>query len=899
MSFKDTCAIVVCAALLLVANFAYPVEKGAIDVVLVMDSSGSMKKTDPKSMRIPAAKMFISLLKENDRAGVISFSGQGNTIINLTPVGSQANKDKLLSAAEKITSDGRYTNLHDALRKGIEVVSGDKATDRKKIVVLMSDGMMDVGDPLEDMKLVDMIRDNLSGELEESEIKVYTIAFTAQSDRELLEKISKRSGGFYNLALSDNELHIIFTSIFESLKSPEMLPMSQNGFKIDKTVEEVTIVATKGSGDTKIMLNSPDGHSYTHESKGERIEWFVSNSFDMITVKYPVEGRWEILFSTGENNKAYIITDLKLQTNFDKLYSTYGEPMDVQVWLEKEGSILSEQDIIDKIALNMELTDPNGRIVNLKPFYKGDGTYIRRIAPFAPGNYKLKIIAKGKTFEREKDFLFNVAGVQESKEDLKHELEKKKKVEEQIEHKPLQEEKAEEEKAEEEISWVKIVLQFLAINLILGIGIFAYIKVKKSKKGSLIKLVREHNKAPEPEQKTEVKADTTLDNTEQEEDKNSASQDTEDALKEQPAAQEPAPPEQKPQKEPEPEPAESIENQGAEVPLDDGQEESDEQDSSQEETAPEQETLEEPEPAELSEKQGTEVQLDDAQEELNEQEIALDDQDTGTEEQGELPEAAEQKTEASNEEPVIASQVEAEPEKTEASLAEPVQNSDEKQDKSEEAVLNQEDLDALLEGETGIEADTGVQQLAEDMLKSPPPSEPVEDIIDQAELDALLASAQDGDEVGDAAPEEKQATTEDTKTEENIDDMWAEAFEEAEGQKKEEQTAEPVAPAQEKVEEAQDTAADEKTEENVDDMWAEAFKEAEGQKEEEQTAEPVAPAQEKVEEAQDTAADEKAEENIDDMWAEAFKEAEENNGENQEAQAVNKKKTTGEEPVDG
>ena len=65
--------------------------RGNIDVALVIDSSGSMKKTDPRSLRIPAAKLFISLLDSNDRAAVLSFSDKGHPIAGLPPVNNDAN----------------------------------------------------------------------------------------------------------------------------------------------------------------------------------------------------------------------------------------------------------------------------------------------------------------------------------------------------------------------------------------------------------------------------------------------------------------------------------------------------------------------------------------------------------------------------------------------------------------------------------------------------------------------------------------------------------------------------------------------------------------------------------------------------------------------------------------
>ncbi|GBD95807.1 von Willebrand factor type A domain protein [bacterium BMS3Abin06] len=482
INLKAAVIILIAAAVVFASGSSYSGDKGNMDVVLVMDSSGSMKKTDPLSLRIPAAKLFISLIGENDRAGVISFSERSYPIIDLTPVDSENNKDKIFKAIEKISSNGLYTNLHDALNKGIDLLPQNQKAESNQIIILMSDGMMDVGDPDEDKKLVDKIKNELTAILEDRGIRVYTIAFTEQSDRKLLEKISKQTGGFYNLALSDKDFHLIFTSIFESLKSPDMLPMTRNGFLVDGSIEELTIVAAKGSEETRIQLNAPDSRSYSYENRPPEIKWFESNKFDMITVKKPVEGRWEILFSAGENNKAYIITNLKLMTDFNRLYSIFGDPIDVEVWLEKEGSTIKEPDVLEKIDMYIELTSPDGKTLKLKPFDKGEGIFYRRIAPFSPGNYKLRIVADGKTFQREKSFVFNVATAKESQEEVEAERSGKK-VEESLEQKPAEGEKVEEEqKADEkidEVSWGVVMVKFLSINLALGIIALIYIKRKR------------------------------------------------------------------------------------------------------------------------------------------------------------------------------------------------------------------------------------------------------------------------------------------------------------------------------------------------------------------------------------------------------------------------------------
>ncbi len=461
----------IAGAMLLYSGISFSADNN-IDVVLVMDSSGSMKNTDPQSLRIPAAKLFISLLKEKDRASVVSFSDKGYQLIDLTPVNSDENRANLLRAADRISSNGLYTNLFQALSTGFEILSEDTEPERSRFIILMSDGMMDVGDPEEDRRLLEKMKNELAPLLEDNEVKVYAIAFTEQSARELLEKISKRTGGFYNLALSDREFHLIFTSIFENLKSPEMLPMTANGFVVDGSIEEVTIVATKGSAETKIELRDPDGQSFSRQEQSTGVAWFESSTFDMITVEKPLTGNWEILFSSGENNKAYIMTNLKLKTNFEQLYATFGDPLDINIWLEKDGAAIEEQHVLDTINVYIEMTDPGGGITKLTPFVRESGIFNRKIAPFTPGNYTIRIVAQGKTFEREKNYVFNVADARESKVDILAEREKKK----QIEKRDRQ--NSENNDTDAEIPWKKIIIQFVSFNAVLALIIVLYFKRK-------------------------------------------------------------------------------------------------------------------------------------------------------------------------------------------------------------------------------------------------------------------------------------------------------------------------------------------------------------------------------------------------------------------------------------
>lgn len=477
------------------SGYGYADETGGIDVILVMDSSGSMKKTDPMTLRIPAARLFLSLLGKHDRAGVVSFSDKGYPLMQLMKI--DGNDERLYDAVGRISSRGMYTNIHDALLKGFDVLRANWLRDRKKIIVLMSDGKMDVGDPAKDRQLVQQVQQELVLRLRERQIRIYTIAFSEFSDRTLLREIAERTDGSFNLALKDRGLHKIFSSIFENAKQPEMLPMEGNSFLVDPSVQELTIVATKGTPDAKIMLQSPDGKKYSSFQSTGDMEWFVSREFVMVTVKKPIPGPWELLFSADEGNKAYIISDLQLKTNFDRLNIPLDEPVNFDIWLEKDGAVLKEKLILEGVDLFAEVGEAGSEPVMMKlgdtgnkgDRHKNDGLFSFLYIPRSAGQAEIRIVAKGKTFEREKVSHLNIIGPE--KEEEVHD-ETKRDGSDQV---------MEGQHDEEQVEWKKVLTRFAILNLIMATGFLFYAKRGIFMKGSRSRPANDDEEDGEEEEK--------------------------------------------------------------------------------------------------------------------------------------------------------------------------------------------------------------------------------------------------------------------------------------------------------------------------------------------------------------------------------------------------------------
>lgn len=109
------------------------VNENAVDLVLVIDESGSMVGNRSVFSK-EASKNVVSLMKDNDRSAVVGFSHKVNVYSELTD-----NKDNLYSAIDKINTSGRYTYIYQGIDKAVDMLLAD-SPERNKYIILLSDG---------------------------------------------------------------------------------------------------------------------------------------------------------------------------------------------------------------------------------------------------------------------------------------------------------------------------------------------------------------------------------------------------------------------------------------------------------------------------------------------------------------------------------------------------------------------------------------------------------------------------------------------------------------------------------------------------------------------------------------------------------------------------------------
>jgi len=388
---------------------------GPVAVVLAVDTSGSMKKTDPRNLRREASKLLLSLLGPEDRLALVTFDTRA-TIRH--PLARAAKNEGILTGQiDRIRSEGKFTDLHDAMWVSHEAF-GPFGTRGSRAIVFLTDGKMDTGDPDRDLRLTEALLEERLPQLSEERIPVYTIAFSPLADAALLDRIATATGGFFYTAENAEDLHVVVLRIYRKLARPDALPVQGKTFLVDPSVREMTIVVTKaGASQGSVAIRAPDGRRLTSQEVAPGIRWFAAEAFEMITVERPEAGTWEIDYRQEAPREVFILTDLSLLSSFEENALAAGTVQPIEIWLEEKrerlpAGILQTQGVDFRCELESE--GGNKTQVPLRDDglsgdrTAGDGIFTGTLEPDKAGTYRLSLSALGKTFERRRIHEFRV-----------------------------------------------------------------------------------------------------------------------------------------------------------------------------------------------------------------------------------------------------------------------------------------------------------------------------------------------------------------------------------------------------------------------------------------------------------------------------------------------------------
>jgi pSer/pThr/pTyr-binding forkhead associated (FHA) protein/Mg-chelatase subunit ChlD len=210
------------------------------DVVLVLDNSGSMKKNDPQFLTKHAVTEFINNLDESTRASIIIFDQDVRTAVPLTEI-SSSSRQGLLDSLSQINYKGLYTNSPAAIESAIYDLKNNAREDARKVIVFMTDGIVDTGNADKDLEKTKWLKEDLSADAADAGIRIFGIAFTENADFELIQSLAQKTNGEYYRALLPGDLQKVFGKLNTLINEPDEPEevMAPETIIVEKIIERV------------------------------------------------------------------------------------------------------------------------------------------------------------------------------------------------------------------------------------------------------------------------------------------------------------------------------------------------------------------------------------------------------------------------------------------------------------------------------------------------------------------------------------------------------------------------------------------------------------------------------------------------------------------------------------
>jgi Mg-chelatase subunit ChlD len=195
-----------------------------VDVVFVLDNSGSMIMNDPQFITREVVTNFLTNLQAQFRVGMVTFDSGASLIEPLSSMNTASDTERFLKSLERINYKGQFTNTPVGVERAIYELKSNGREEAEKIIILLTDGIVDTGDKAQDAAGEEWLKDQLALECKQAGIRVFGIAFTEAADFRLIQTLALKTDGEYFRTFSSTEIPIVFEKIKEIISKPKVVP---------------------------------------------------------------------------------------------------------------------------------------------------------------------------------------------------------------------------------------------------------------------------------------------------------------------------------------------------------------------------------------------------------------------------------------------------------------------------------------------------------------------------------------------------------------------------------------------------------------------------------------------------------------------------------------------------
>jgi uncharacterized protein YegL len=291
-----------------------PVQFLPLDVVLIVDQSGSMvQTTDPSGLRVKAAEFFIEYLRswasirQDHRLGVVNFGSTAppDKSIPLQPVGSASDniKQAIEQIHQQVTSQHLgHTMFVSALREAKRLLDEANAftPDRQPALIILTDGEPDDGvrpkKPLE--YFFREIENYISENLPRGKVPIYVVAIDQHnqywpSNRPYWERLCKRA---VRIESAEREALIpVYMQVIGDLLGFEWQEVTAQQVQLPPYLERVSFTLLKLDPAVRLRILDPNGKEVSPQSPGVLHQTGEGGrEYEIYSITDPQPGSWTV-----------------------------------------------------------------------------------------------------------------------------------------------------------------------------------------------------------------------------------------------------------------------------------------------------------------------------------------------------------------------------------------------------------------------------------------------------------------------------------------------------------------------------------------------------------------------------------------------------------------------------
>ncbi len=330
-------------------------EKEFLDIVFVIDCSGSMKINDPSKTGLDMVQAFIDTTQaESIRVGYVAYNDMIVSYSELESVETTQERDALKSEIAAIEYS-RDTDIGQGVSRAYEMLSAAKGS--RRIMVLISDGETDLPAGSErtkeqsDYELMQCV-----SQCNKEDIQIYTVAFGQyDGNRIVLEEIATQTGAESYSVQSPKDLIEVLYGIFQDSLFYQIEQFS-NGIYAGGSQEIKCVLSASYIDEVDILLlsSAPVGESVVKYGETETALTSLAH------------------YAVGKISHSQIKDNIKELT----ILTETAENQDLQVYVICYRELLPVLQIETSIGRNQELEyqvyfkSRDGNIINDAGFYK-------------------------------------------------------------------------------------------------------------------------------------------------------------------------------------------------------------------------------------------------------------------------------------------------------------------------------------------------------------------------------------------------------------------------------------------------------------------------------------------------------------------------------------------------